>query len=186
MDGTSAQNLFGGTGFDEKYMLEKAARELVLIKKSTDPIVINDHIINFSITIASIASWMFHLKLVEHPEWESRRETDFVNWVRFTNPVVAAFIDVANESKHANRHSKSNYAEKIEMRYFSDLSKLTPEVRALLIKKGFTKEVNRKDLWLIVPMIKLSSESKFLYDAADLALGWWNSFEPDHALPLDI
>lgn len=181
----SAQELLNGPGFDDNYMLEKAERELARMKKCSHPLIVYDHIINLSITLALISDWTFHIHLAGTPKWERKNEIHFCNWVRSQSSAVAAFIDISNECKHADRKHPNFIAQKVLLRPIWDTSALAPDLMHFLESKGFYVTSSGKKSFFLLPIIKFNSEEQLFYDVADQALTWWKNLNPDTANPMD-
>lgn len=183
----SAQKLFNGPGFDDVYMKYKAKKELERIKHAQDLTDIYDHVMNFSVTIAAIADWTFHIKLANLPKWKNR-DINFTHWVRSKSREVGIFIDIANEFKHANRKHSNFYAESIELKwiYLSSIKKLETSQKIEKLKlKGFINTSNTNEKILFIPTIRFDSNEDYLYDIADAALEWWNNVDISTAKPMN-
>lgn len=189
MANITAQELLNGPGFDDKHMLDKAYRELERVRSCSHTLIIYDHLINFSITVALIADWTFHLRLAGTPKWNNKTEIHFCNWIRSQSPEVATFIDISNECKHANRKHQNFLAEKVLLCPIWDTSTVPAEQLNVLEQNGFRAATRNGDNMdstvLIVPVIKYDSKQEYFYDVAEAALLWWKGLNPDNAIPMD-
>lgn len=186
----SAQTLLNGPGFDDNFMLEKAGRELARIKASRDIYVIYDHIINFAVSVASVADWTFHLKVKQLPRWNDDKFKDvhFANWIRSQSPQVAAFMDISNECKHANRKHENFIARKVLLSpiWERDRHQFSADQLKLFEEIGYRVRVDDgQSSVLVVPNMILTSGQHSLYEVADEALQWWKGFDPALAVPMN-
>lgn len=186
----TAQNLLNGPGFDDNFMLEKARRELNRIKASRDIWVIYDHIINFAVSIASVVDWTFHLKLKDDPKWNRKgvSAVEFAYWIRTQSDQVAAFIDISNECKHADRRHPNFVAEKVLLSpiWEHDRQRFSADDLKYMEEKGYRSPTNGgQSSVLVFPNIKMNSKQRSLYDVAEEALQWWKAFDPALAVPMD-
>jgi hypothetical protein len=180
----SAQELLNGKGFTHEYMLEKAYREFERLKNCREIFCLYDQIMNFSITISLLSDWSFHLLLNDQKRWKNKQENSFTQWIVSQSPEVAAFIDISNEFKHANRRCKNFFAERIESR-MCELETLSEQQTLICESKGFYLSLNnggRK--MLCIPFIMYAGKKEFLYDVAESALIWWEKFDPNQAIPI--
>lgn len=181
----TAQELLNGPGFNDEHMLEKAGRELERVRRCRDPLVIYDHFINFSVTVASIADWTFHLRLAGASKWNKKTEIHFCNWIRSQSPEVAAFIDISNECKHANRKHANFVAEKVLLRPIWDTSAVPKGQMQVYEQKGFGVKLEGEKTLFLIPIIRYDSKEEYFFDVAEAALAWWKNLNPDLATPLD-
>ncbi|QZA82450.1 hypothetical protein [Deefgea piscis] len=181
----SAHQFLSGPGFDENFMLEKAIRELGRVKSCQDALLMYDHMINFSVTIASIADWTFHLRLTDQPKWSVSKETHFSNWIRSQSPEVAAFIDISNECKHANRKCSNYSANSLDLAVIFDISLVPEQSMKMYEQKGFGRLTEEGRIMYFIPTLTYCGNKKYFYDVAEAALIWWKNINLDHAIPLD-
>lgn len=180
----TAQNVFNGPGFDVDHMLRKADRELARLRAARGLEEPYDHMFNFSVTLAAVCDWTFHVHLSVLPQWNGRKEQHFTNWVRHSNDDAFVFIDISNEYKHANRKAPSTLAEKM-MLSFVDLG-THPQQRGVVdLSKGWIQKMGAND-WYFFPSIKFSGGIEHFYDPAERAISWWKSFVPTSAQPMDV
>jgi len=180
----TAQQVFNGTGFDDKHMLRKAERELNRLRTARGFEEPFDHMMNFAVSLAAVCDWTFHIRLSSLPRWNGKTERHFTNWVRKSSADAFVFVDISNEYKHANRIHPSMSAEKMMLEYI-DLN-LHPEARALIDQsKGWIQNVGGKD-WFFRPTVKFNGTTEYFYDAAERAISWWKVFIPVNAEPMDV
>lgn len=179
----TAQNTFNAPGFNDSMMLDKAERELerLLPARGFEPY---DHMFNFSLTLAALCDWTFHVRLSHLTRWAGKKESHFTNWVRHTNQDAFVFIDLSNEFKHANRVTPSTLAEKMMLGYI-DLGK-HPQARPTCdLSKGWIQPMGGAE-WYFFPSLKFNGKTENFHDVGTRAIAWWKSFDPAVPEPMDI
>ena len=174
----TAQIALGGSGYDDKFMLTKAKREFKRLRESADLTVAMDHAINFSICLASVVDWFFHLRLSKDSTWAGKNETNFLNWIRLQKKEVAVFVDISNEAKHANRKYQNFSLKKVGFVPLLDKSKYTQEEISLLSKNGISLTTDKGVEVIYCLMIEYADNSlEFFYSSAESALTWWENLD---------
>lgn len=179
----SAQALFSAPAFDDKYILQKAERELARLSATRDDTVAYDHMMNFSVTIASLSDWVFHIHCSDLPEWKNKDEKYFTRWVRKSSDEAYAFIEIANEYKHANRTKPNTVVEHMGFSTYN-MTKHGVSFFGVDMTRGWIMSTGTRQIY-IFPSVKVNGKIDSFYAVAERAIAWWKEFDPTNARPTD-
>ncbi|MGI4976255.1 MAG: hypothetical protein ACRYG6_04850 [Janthinobacterium lividum] len=134
---------------------------------------------DFAIDIASLADWNFHHRAKTNPAWlrfkPKDRLSEFTRHVAAKSEAIAALTDLANEMKHADRHSPSKHLAELAVYFAEDESVLNrhPEwIKNAIAQRSSTGIIN-------IPCVVLADGRRWLYKPLAVgALNWWSSFDP--------
>ena len=134
--------------------------------------------IDFAVGIASLIDWTFHYCAKNNPTWAAMKPKDglkaFVKYIAEQNIAVAAFTDLANEFKHADRNKPSITLAKLTIVWVRSASDL--ESRPEWIENSIRGRSSNG--MVMIPFVGLSDGRFPFYKAfAMQALDWWSAFD---------
>jgi len=171
------------------FLIEKATHELNLsfAEGVRGAEIFYWHAMNFSVSIHSIADYLWWVKASSDPQWHKCQndlvncrqlecQNAFVNWVTTKNDCISAFLDLSNTYKHSER-ARTHNVKSLHIYEDHEIIKNSDPPDELEIRNCIIGKAQAKDAvsWPVI----MTEKGRLIYYryAAESALDWWRQYE---------